>query len=84
MTIRSLYVDKPDGYFDLVREDVLALVPPRTRRLLDVGCGSGATARAAKDRLHVAEAWGIEWTEEASRLASSRLDRVLQEDVEAC
>jgi len=65
MTSPSLYADKPAGYFDLVREDVLALIPRGTRRLLDVGCGTGATARAAKDRLEIAEAWGIEGTERA-------------------
>ena len=85
MTGRSLYADKPaTGYFDLVREDILALVPPGTRRLLDVGCGAGATARAAKDRLRIAEVWGVEWNEDAARLAGSRLDRVLCEDIEEC
>ena len=84
MTGRSLYSEKPAGYFDLVREDILALVPLGTRRLLDIGCGTGATARAAKDRVKIAEVWGIEWTEEASQVARSRLDRVLCEDVETC
>jgi len=84
MTSPSLYADKPAGYFDLVREDVLALIPRGTRRLLDVGCGTGATARAAKDRLEIAEAWGIEGTERASQVAGPRLDRVLSGDVETC
>lgn len=84
MSGQTLYANKPAGYFDLLRDDILALIPPGTRRLLDVGCGTGATARAAKDRLEISETWGIEWNEDAARIARSRLDRVLGEDVEAC
>jgi 2-polyprenyl-3-methyl-5-hydroxy-6-metoxy-1,4-benzoquinol methylase len=83
MTRPSLYQDKPVEYFDLVREDVLALVPAGTRRLLDIGCGTGATARAAKERGAIAEVWGIESAGDAADLAARRLDRVLGGDLEA-
>jgi 2-polyprenyl-3-methyl-5-hydroxy-6-metoxy-1,4-benzoquinol methylase len=73
---------KPLHYFDQVREDVLALVPVGTRRLLDVGCAAGATAAVAKERFAIPEVWGIEGDPEAAGRAALRLDRVLEGDVE--
>lgn len=84
MTVRSFYDAKPESYFAHVRHDVLAMLPPGTRRLLDVGCGSGATGEAAKQQYGVAEVWGIEALASVARQAQARLDRVLVGDVETC
>jgi 2-polyprenyl-3-methyl-5-hydroxy-6-metoxy-1,4-benzoquinol methylase len=76
-----MYTTKPSSYFSHVRQDVLALIPPGSRRLLDVGCGAGATAAAARRDLGV-EAWGIESIEAAAATATTTLDRVIVGDVE--
>ncbi len=69
-------------YYSIVREDILALIPQGVHRLLDVGCGTGATAVAAKEACGVREAIGIEFYEPAAREAARKLDKVLTGDVE--
>lgn len=70
------------SYYSLVRQDVIELIPPGTSRLLDVGCGEGATAEAAKRRLNISEVWGIEQVEAVAAVARGRLDGVVRGDVE--
>ena len=41
--------DKPALYYDNVRREIAALLPPRSERVLDIGCGSGATLRWLQD-----------------------------------
>ena len=80
--LNQLYVEKNNSYYGLVREEILALIPKNARRLLDVGCGSGDTSRAAKDRLGLQEAVGIELFESAASAARVKLDRVIVGDIE--
>jgi SAM-dependent methyltransferase len=46
--------------YDAYRGDMLRFVPPRTERLLDVGCSSGRWGIDLKNQIHVGELWGIE------------------------
>lgn len=39
--ITTLHDQKASTYFELVREDVAALVPTGMLRILDIGCGKG-------------------------------------------
>lgn len=71
---------KPEGYYEAVRADIFPLIDPRGRRVLDVGCGSGATGRALKEQ-GALEVFGIELDPAAARRASEVLDRVLAGDV---
>lgn len=69
------------GYYDHDRRDLLALLPPRVERVLEVGCGAGGTAerlRACGAKLLV----GIELDAQAADRARSRFDRVLTGRVE--
>jgi methionine biosynthesis protein MetW len=63
------------------RPDVQALVPAGARRILDLGCSSGAVGAALKGR-QGAEVVGIELDAGYAADAAPRLDRVVQGDLE--
>jgi SAM-dependent methyltransferase len=48
------------GYFDVVRCEIAPLLPPAARRVLDVGCGTGATSAWLKTLFPAAYTIGIE------------------------
>lgn len=73
---------KDTTYFEWDRPDVLALIPPSARRILDLGCGGGRLGAALKQR-QACEVWGIERDPTAAARAATRLDRVLCGDLEA-
>jgi methionine biosynthesis protein MetW len=62
------------------RPELQALVPAGGRRVLDLGCASGALGAALRER--GAEVVGIERDREYAADAAERLDRVLNEDLE--
>jgi SAM-dependent methyltransferase len=71
---------RPDFYYNQARPEVSALVPPRCRRVLEVGCGSGELGRLLKGRGH--RVTGIELVPEMAERARRRLDCVVTADVE--
>jgi O-antigen biosynthesis protein len=73
----------PAEYYDYARLPLLDLLPAAPRRLLDVGCGNGATAAAAKERWPALYAIGLEIVPEAARRAAERLDRVVAGSAES-
>lgn len=81
-TVRA---DKTGGdcpsYYDDPRWELLSLVPSHTRKLLDVGCGSGWLGRKVKATrpCHVV---GIESHRDAAEAARKVLDEVYCADVE--
>lgn len=73
-------------YFKTVRAEIFPHLPPRFSRLLDVGCGAGATVaaiRAAAGAEGPAWVGGIELDEAAAAEAEAHCDRVWQGDIEA-
>lgn len=70
-----------NGYFHFSRPDLVELVPPQAKKVLDVGCAAGMMGAALKER-GVEEVVGIEINTVAAREAATRLDRVLVGDVE--
>jgi 2-polyprenyl-3-methyl-5-hydroxy-6-metoxy-1,4-benzoquinol methylase len=62
------------------RPEVAALVAPGARRVLDLGCASGALGAALKAR-QACEVVGIEVDPQYARHAEARLDRVICGDV---
>jgi methionine biosynthesis protein MetW len=64
------------------RPEVQALVPTGARRVLDLGCASGALGAGLKRRADPPEVVGIELDPAYAAAASERLDRVVQGDVE--
>ena len=74
---------KSDPYFGAINADILELLPPDARRVLDVGCASGALGREIKQRLPQAVVHGIERADAALGPAQANLDRVFAADLEA-
>jgi methionine biosynthesis protein MetW len=77
---RSLRARRETGY-ETSRPDVRALVPRSARRVLDIGCASGALGGALKESQPV-EVIGIEVDEEYATDARERLDSVICGDVD--
>src|SRR3954452_341845 len=69
-----------DRYYDTPRREILRWLPERVVRLLDIGCGSGATTAAVRDARGVEWAGGIEFVDEGAERAEARLDRVWRGD----
>jgi SAM-dependent methyltransferase len=62
--------------------DLLRLVPPTARRIVEVGCSSGALAREYKKVHPGCHYLGIEIVDEYARLARRHCDAVLELDIE--
>lgn len=63
------------GYHDLLRDEILRLVPTSATKILDLGCGTGELGKALKKRQKCYIA-GIELNEEASQIAKKSYDKV--------
>ena len=67
-------------YYDTARREVLPWLPERVARMLDVGCGAGATTAIVQEARAVEWAGGVEYVEEVAVAAEARLDCVWQGD----
>lgn len=68
-------LSKPDGYYSGQRKDLIDLVPPGYRSVLDVGCGQGNNAKYLRQKgaTYVA---GIEITPENAAIARTQMDEL--------
>jgi len=82
MQFGTYYESKDTSYYEQVRHDVIAMIPRGTRRVLEVGCSTGATLAHAKTVLGLAEVVGIEPFESAAMIAAGRVDRIIVGDIE--
>jgi 2-polyprenyl-3-methyl-5-hydroxy-6-metoxy-1,4-benzoquinol methylase len=60
MSSDSMYSDKKDDYYELVREDIIALVPGSQNRILEIGCGRGNTLLRLKQLDKATEIVGVD------------------------
>lgn len=63
-------------YYEHARPEILALIPPTARCIIDVGCGAGALGRAIKERSPSTEVRGIEISTAQAARARAVLDDV--------
>jgi trans-aconitate methyltransferase len=76
----ALRASRMVGY-ETARPDIQSHVPTGARRILDLGCSSGALGAALKVRQD-AVVVGVEMVEDYAREAADRLDRVIVADAE--
>ncbi len=72
--------EEPNCY-TITRTDMVSLIPPGTRKILEIGCGAGMTGKLLKE-LGFEEIVGVEIVEEVARKASPYYSRVIVDDVE--
>ena len=63
------------GYHDLLRREILELVPPTAKYILDLGCGAGNLGKAIKQRQSCL-VHGIELSRGASEIAAQNIDHI--------
>ena len=68
------YKNKPSGYYDNFRDEMLVYLPKEAKKILEVGCGNGCFAEVIKKQNN-AEVWGIELMEEEAEKAKLVLDK---------
>jgi 2-polyprenyl-3-methyl-5-hydroxy-6-metoxy-1,4-benzoquinol methylase len=72
---------KSSEYFEHPRADLVAMLPSRLRRVLDVGCGAGNVGRTLR-AAGAAELVGIEMDRDAARRAREVFDVVHEGDAQ--
>jgi len=64
------------------RKDILKLVPKTAKKVLDVGCSTGAVGETIRQKIGDVEISGIEISERMAQIARGKLDKVVIEDIE--
>ena len=72
-----------ERYYGTARTEILPWLPGRVERVLDVGCGTGATTEAVRALRPVTWAGGIEYVGEVAAQAERVFDRVWAGDAAA-
>ena len=81
--MKHLYSEKSQAYYQSARKEILPLLPPGRMKILELGCGEGATLAWLKGIERCAECVGIELSESAALKARNVVDRVIVADIEA-
>lgn len=70
------YVDKTDDYFAYARKEIEPLLPPQCGRVLEIGCGSGATLGWLRQTKRASHTVGVEIFEAAAHSARAHAEEV--------
>lgn len=71
-----------DRYFATARHDVLAHIPGKPARVLEIGCGQGSTMAELRKREGVTFAVGVELDPASAKVAEAQFDTVFVSAVE--
>lgn len=69
-------------YYGFVRQEIAPMLPAHAARVLEVGCGNGATLAWLKATGRCQQTIGLEYSHEASQIARTQLDQVIEGDAE--
>lgn len=69
------YENKPEGYYNNIRHEMLKYLPENVAKVIDIGCGDGSYAAVIKNKTG-AEVWGIEYMQREAIKAEKVLDKV--------
>lgn len=75
------YENKPVGYYDNVRHEMLKYLPQNVKTVVEVGCGDGAFAKVVKENTG-AEVWGVEYMKEEAAKAGKVIDKAFAGPIE--
>ncbi len=70
------YTDKLDGYFAHARKEIASLLPKKCGRVLEIGCGSGATLGWLRQSRQASCTVGVEIASSAAESARAHADVV--------
>ena len=76
------YTDKSESYFAHARKEIAALLPTQCGRVLEIGCGSGATLGWLRQNRRTSHTVGVEIDEAAANDAKANVDKVYCLDFE--
>lgn len=76
------YADKSGDYFAHARKEIRPLLPPNCDRVLEIGCGAGATLGWLRQAHHAKHTAGVEIAEHAAESARNFADEVFCLDFE--
>lgn len=79
MTENSKDNNRPKGYFENDRAEMLKYVPEGVKTCLEFGCGTGGFSAILKDRFST-ENWAVELDAASAEKAAQKLDKVLNKD----
>lgn len=82
MNHTELYQDKNVQYFGVTQTWVADYIPAKLSRVLEVGCGNGATGAWLKSIGKAEEVHGVELIEDAAEIARTVLDSVVVGNIE--
>lgn len=76
------YIDKSESYFGHARKEIATLLPSQCGRVLEIGCGSGATLGWLRQSQRTSHTVGVEIAQAAANDAKTNVDEVYCLDFE--
>ena len=76
------YTEKRDAYFATARREIAPLLPPGRLRVLEIGCGAGATLAWMKESGIASETVGIDISSVPADTARLYVDTMIEADAE--